>query len=264
MQLLVIKQCLHLFSYRKMCAYVWKYLRGPMQLTCQADLLKRSIGIFQRGKAGLDIGMLWLVFSSALLSFYVDRNQTVPRWAHAQRDRFVLGTPSYNHINANRLKKGQALLGAFLEVFCWVWAVGQRCMSCSLGPAEAQHKDADWSEVGERLVGEMKAGETPWHHLKLGPQAHLCTWCQCCPQCHGWAFWTWVMASALLNYRPLCLVMWCMMCLVLFIPCNPTQRSWAEPRLPPRGGCPHGMLLPGLNTQKGFASIWVSIPTATP
>ena len=47
-----------------------------MHLTCQADLLKKSIGIFQRGKAGLAIGMLWMVFSSALLSFYVDHNQT--------------------------------------------------------------------------------------------------------------------------------------------------------------------------------------------
>lgn len=118
-------------------------------------------------------------------------------------------------------------------------------------------------EVGERLVGETKAGETPRQHVKLGPQAHLCTRCQRRSQCHRWAFWTRVMASALFNYRLPCLVMW-YICLVLFIPCNLTQRSWAEPKLPSRGGCRHGTLHPGLSTQKGFASIWVSIPAATP
>lgn len=66
--------------------------------------------------------------------------------------------------------------------------------------------------------------------------------------------WTWVKASVLFNYRPLCLVMW-YMCLVLFIPCNLTRRSWR---------CPHSVLHPGLSTQRGFASIWVSIPAATP
>lgn len=208
-----------------------------MHLTCQAEERKRSIGIFQRGKAGLDIDMSWLVFSSALLSSCVAHNQTVPGWAHAPRDGFVLGIPPYHHINANRLKKRQALVSAFLEVVCWVWAVGQHCTSCSFGHAEARHEGADWWEVGERLVGEMKAGETPRQHVKLGPQAHLCPWCQCRPQCHCWVVWTWVMASVLFNYRPLCLVMW-YMCLVLFIPCNLTQRSWADPKLPPRAGCP--------------------------
>lgn len=93
MQLLVITWRLHLFSYRKMSVYVWKYLRGPMHLTCQAGLLKkRPIGILPREKAGLDIAMLWLVFSAALPNFYVDHNQTVPGSAQAQQDRFVLGT----------------------------------------------------------------------------------------------------------------------------------------------------------------------------
>lgn len=71
-------------------------------------------------------------------------------------------------------------------------------------------ESTDWWGLEERLVGEVQQGQTLQHHEQWGPLAHslhMPCWSQCYSLCYFWILWPWVMASALFNYRPSCLVM---------------------------------------------------------
>lgn len=153
-------------------------------------------------KADLDIDRLWLFFSSVFLNLYADHTQTVTGWALLQRDRFVLGTVPPTAVSMlTGERRGRLSWAQPWECFAGFgpWGrAGVQELLFSLGHHKAQQRGL----TVERLIGEIQARQTRWQHVKLGPLAHLCTLCQCHPQCHHCAFQTWVMSSVQFDYRP--------------------------------------------------------------
>lgn len=183
-----------------------------------------------------------------LLNFFVDHTQITTGWALLQRAGFVLGTvtspTAVSMLTPGRGRQSWAQPWEWFAGFGPWGRAGVQELLFPLGHHKAQHKGLS----GERLIGELKARQTQWQHVKLGPQAHLCTLCQCHPQCHHWAFWTWAMSSVQFDFwlQTSQLIMW-YLGLMLFIPCSLT---WAEPKLPWHGGYPHGVLQPGLSSRR--------------